>query len=105
MKRSLRQHRVEGRTRIAVRSSKRECMDVRNKRKIKDGLQMGLAWLVWSVISDWHELRTPALTKNALIGVIVGSVLFGLIFGLCFRPMFDFVARQYVRGIKTCTRE
>jgi hypothetical protein len=73
-------------------------MDIRNKRKVKDGLQIGLAWLVWSVISDWHELRTPVLTKNALIGVIGGSVLFGLIFGLSFRPLFGFVARQYVRG-------
>jgi hypothetical protein len=76
-------------------------MDLRNKRKIKDGLQMGLAWLVWSVISEWHELRTPLLAKNALVGVIGGSVLFGLIFGLSFRPLFGFVARHYVRGNKT----
>jgi len=62
---------------------------------------MGLAWLVWSVISEWHELQTPGLAKNALIGVIGGSVLFGLIFGLSFRPLFDFVARHYGRGNTT----
>lgn len=75
-------------------------MNVKNQAKIKDGLQMGLAWLIWSVISEWHELRTPALAKTALISAIVGSVVFGLIFGLCFRPMFDFLARHYVRGNK-----
>ncbi len=73
-------------------------MNVRNKAKIKDGLQMALVWLVWSVISDWHEFRTPLLAKGALIGAIVGSVLMGLTFGLCFRPLFGLVARHYPFG-------
>jgi hypothetical protein len=41
---------------------------VNNKAKIKDGLVVGLLWLVWSVISDWHELNTPILAKGALAG-------------------------------------
>jgi hypothetical protein len=73
-------------------------MNVRNKAKIKDGLQLALVWLVWSVISDWHELRTPVLAKGALITVIGGSVLFGLIFGLCFRPLLGFVTSHYPFG-------
>ncbi len=76
-------------------------MDARNKRKIKDGLLMGLIWLVWSVISEWHDLHTPILAKSTVIGVIAGSVMFGLIFGLSFQPMFHFVARHSTYRKKT----
>lgn len=69
-------------------------MNARNKAKIKDGLWVGLMWLIVSVISDWRELHTPILAKGALIGDIVGSVLLGLIFGLSFRPLFGFTARH-----------
>jgi hypothetical protein len=75
-------------------------MNVRNKVKIKDGLVVGLLWLVSSVISDWHELHTPILATGALISVIGGSVLFGLIFGLSFRPLLGFAARHYPFGNK-----
>ena len=71
-----------------------------NKAKIKDGLWVGLLWLVWSVISDWHELHTPILAKGALTSVIGESVLFGLIFGLSFRPLLGFVARHTAENKK-----
>jgi hypothetical protein len=71
-------------------------MNVRYKPRFKDGLMVGLTWLVWSVISDWREINTPILRQDALITIIGESVLFGLIWGFSFRPLLGFVARHWL---------
>jgi flagellar biosynthesis protein FliR len=75
-----------------------KAMTVSTKAKIKDGLSVGLAYLVCSAILDWHELYANGFPLHNLGWLIFSSILFGLVFGVFFRPVFGIASRYYAHN-------